>query len=100
MSTTCSLKYHVLGINNANSRTTQSDVCEEIRSVLENYESVSAEPIDTGLELIITVNDIEPFTRQEFEAYIYEQVVWHSVIACCEMSDDKIDFRLISSDFK
>ena len=99
MSTSCSLKYHVTGIKNADSTTTQSDVCDEIREVLESYESVSAKPIDTGLELEITVNDIEPFTRKEFEAYIYEHVVWHAVMACCEISGDKIAFQLISSKY-
>ena len=100
MSTSCILKYHVLGIKNAESATTQSDVCDEIRDVLESYTTVSAKPVARGLELTISVSDIEPFTREEFEAYIYEQGVWHAIIACCEMSGDKIDFKLISSTFE
>ena len=100
MTTSCSLKYHILGVADADSPTTQVDVCEEVKEVLSYSGPVVVGPIRGGLELSISVTDIEPFTPKEFEPYIYEHVVWHAINACCEMEEDEFQFKLISSIFE
>jgi hypothetical protein len=99
MQTACTLKYLVSGVANAEAASTQIDVCEEIQGVLNHPGPVSARPLDGGLEVTISVTDIEPFSPEEFEPYVYEQVLWHSIFACCEMQGDKYEFKLLSSSF-
>ena len=99
MSTPCTLKYEIRGIANAGSTATQVDVCEEVQEVLSYPGLVSAKPLSDGLEVSISVTDIEPFSREQFEPYIYEHVIWHALNACCEMQDDGFEIRLIHSKF-
>ena len=95
----CKLKYLVSGVANAESRSTQTDVCEEIQKVLKHPGPVSAKPQKDGLEITISVTDIEPFSSGEFERYVYEHVLWHSIFACCEMQGESYEFKLLSSSF-
>lgn len=99
MGTPCTLKYLVNGVANAQATSTQLDVCEEIQEVLNYAGPVSAKPVDSGLEIVISVTDIEPFSQEEFEPYVYEQVLWHSIFACCQMEGDRYEFKLLSTSF-
>lgn len=99
MQTPCTLKYLVTGVANAEAASTEIDVCEEIRKVLNHSGPVSARPLEGGLEVTISVTDIDPFSQEEFESYVYEQVLWHSIFACCELQGDKYEFKLLSSSF-
>ena len=99
MATPCTLIYLVSGVENAEATSTQRDVCEEIQEVLNYAGPVSAKPVASGLEVTISVTDIEPFSQEEFEPYVYEQVLWHSIFACCQMEGDSYEFKLLSTSF-
>ena len=100
MQTPCTLKYLVSGVANADAARTQIDVCEEIQEVLNHPGPISAKLLEDGLEITISVTDIEPFSPEEFEPYVYEHVLWHSIFACCQMQGDKYEFKLLSSSFE
>ena len=99
MKTACTLKYLVTGIANAGATHTQMDVCEEIQEMLSHPGPVSVRLNGDGLEITISVTDIEPFSKDNFESYVYEQILSHSILACCEMQGDKFEFKLLSSSF-
>ena len=96
----CTLSYLVSGVANADSKSTQAAVCEEIRGVLNHSGPVTAEASAGGLLITISVTDIAPFSAKEFEPYVHEQVLWHSIFACCQMEGDNYEFKLMSSYFE
>ncbi len=95
----CTLKSPASGVANAEALSTQVDVCEEVQEVLNYADPVSVRPTENGLEITISVTDIEPFSPEEFEPYVYEQALWHSIFACCEMQGGKYEFKLLSTAF-
>ena len=97
MATSCKLRYLVTGIADRYVPATAIDLCEEIQEVLSYPGPVSVFPTDDGLEVGIEVTDIEPFTPDSFEPYIYEHVLWHAVHACCRMEGDRMEFKLESA---
>ncbi len=100
MGTTCTLKYNVTGVADADATSTHLVVQEEIRKVLIHPGQVSVSSASSGLEVTISVTDIEPFSQNEFEPYVYEHVLWHSIFACCKMDGEKYEFKLLSSSFE
>lgn len=95
----CTLTYRIHGIANAAQPVTQINVCEEVQEVLSHAGPVSAKPFSGGLELSVSVKDIEPFTQEQFEPYVYEHIIWHVINACCEMQGDGFKFELVSAKF-
>ena len=97
MTIPCKLKYRVRGITNQHDSATSLDVSEEIQEILGHVDMVTVKPTEQGLEIELSVTDIEPFEPNDFEPYVYEQVVLHTVFACCEMGEDDCEFNLIYS---
>ncbi len=97
--TACTLTYVVHGVAHREDPTTSIDLCEEIQEILSHPGPVSVAPTPGALEVRITVTDIEPFDRDDFEPHIYEQVLWHAVNACCHMEGDGFRFDLKSAEY-
>jgi hypothetical protein len=99
MPTGSTLTYLVHGVARLNEPATSIDLCEEIREVLPNPGPVAVSPTKDALLVSISVKDIEPFTRATFEPYVYENVLWHAVTACCDIEGESIRFELKSAEF-
>jgi hypothetical protein len=99
MPTGSTLTYLVHGVARRDDPATSIDLCEEIQEVLAHPGPVAVSPTADGIEVRITVLDIEPFTRDNFEAYVYEQVLWHAVNACCDMDGAEFRFELKAAEF-
>ena len=100
MPTACTIRYVVTGIADRYAPNTSMGLCEEIQEVLPNPGPVAAKPVDEGMQVSISVTDIEPFNRDNFEPYIYEQVLWHAVHACCHMEGERMEFLLQSISYE
>jgi hypothetical protein len=96
MSTPCTVRYVVKGVADQYLANTSIDLLNEIQEVLPNPGSVSVISTDRGMDITISVTDIEPFNRDMFELFIYEQVLWHAVHATCRMEGDRFEFLLQS----
>ena len=94
MPTACTLSYLVHGIARRDDPTTSTDLRDEIREVLPHPGPVCVTPVAGALEVRISVTDIEPFDRSNFEPSIYEHVLWHAVNACCDMEASGFRFEL------
>jgi len=64
MPTACTIRYVVKGIAERYAPHTSLWLCEEIQEVLPYPGPVSAKPIDEGMEISISVTDIEPFNME------------------------------------
>lgn len=96
----CILRYLVKGVAGRDDPSTAADACEEMRAVLGDSGEASAHWTAEGLEVKFEVTDAEVFSKPAFESFIYEQVLWHAIIACCKMDGDKFEFRLLSTEIE
>ena len=99
MPTGSTLTYLVHGVARRDDPATSIDICEEIQEVLSYAGPVAVSPTKDALEVRICVTNIEPFSRDTFEPYVYEQVLWHAVNACCEMDGADFRFELKAAEF-